>query len=1189
MKEIRFKSLWFLATLFLLFNACTHQHKQFKLLAPQKTGVDFANVITENDSLNILVTEFVYNGAGVAAGDLNNDGLVDLVFTGNQVENEIYLNKGQLQFENISESAGFRKNDPEQWSSGINLVDINLDGLLDIYICNTLREEADLRRNLLFVNQGNDAAGRPSFKEQASAYGLDDPSHASHAQFFDYDNDGDLDLFVGVNLIEEKYPTNFKDVRSDGTDPNRDNLLQNNWDKDLKHPVFKDVSLEAGILNDGYSHSTLVLDFNKDGWQDIYVANDYQSDDIIYINNQDGTFSNQTGEIFKHFSLSAMGSDIGDVNNDGLADIFTTEMQPYYNKRKKLFQGGSNYKHTLLTERFGYQYQYTRNTLQLNRGTNPNTGLPIFSEVGMYSKVQETDWSWATLFADFDNDGWQDLYVANGFPKDVTDHDFSDFRGQSGKLASNEFLLQLIPEIKSPNFLFKNKGGIQFENIAKEAGLAYPSFTNGAIYADLDNDGDLDIVTNNIDDPAFIFENQATEQGNYLRVKLKGPYENPGAIGAAVQIQQDSSSQKQYLISGRGYLSSPEQILHFGLGDATSIDRLIVTWANGEESQIKNLEANQLITIAYDKVSKLSPANEPVEGEFVSINTDLGIDYLNQEIDFVDFDYQRTLPHKFSQYGPSLAVGDVNGDGLEDVFLAASGAYPEHWLLQQKDGQFRQEEVNYKDHPESFEEDTGTLLFDADGDGDLDLYIARGGGQYTEGSDLYKDVLLLNDGNGSFSKNETAIPPLTTNNSCVKGADYDGDGDIDLFVGSRVKPFSYPIPENSHLLRNDSQNGVVQFVEVTQNVAPGLVLPGLVSDALWTDFDNDGWVDLLVAAEWEPIKIFKNKAGKKLEELKNTGIQDYRGWWNSLAALDVDNDGDMDYVAGNFGENLYFRCTSAHPLRVYGKDFDNNGAIDPLMACYWPDSLGNLEEYFYHPRQDMIKQLVHIRKGYNTYGEYGEATVSDMFPPEKMEEAKGIVKEANWMKTSIIENLGNGQFAIKALPLEAQLAPIYGIVPKDVNRDGLLDLMMIGNDHGMEVIQGRADAFNGLVLINKGALAFEPMSLEASQFAVSGAGIALVDILGAADQRILLASQNREKLLAFKATNTQARQALILADNEVKAKLYLDEERYSLVESHWGSTFMSQGSRVIWLNDQISKVEILDAKGEISRVISSTL
>lgn len=1171
----------------LLITSCqTRQETHFQLLTPNKTGVDFINQITENDTLNILVSEFVYNGAGVAVGDLNGDGQEDLFFAGNQVDNRLYINQGNMKFEEVTQTAGLNKPDARQWSSGVNIIDLNRDGKLDIYVCNTLNKDSFLLRNLLYINQGNDQNGNPTFREMGQAYGVADPSHSSHAQFFDYDNDGDLDLFIGVNVIEDRYPTAFGPIVSDGTDPNRDNLFRNDWDDSLGHPVFTDVSLEAGLLQDGYSHSTLIFDFNEDGWQDIYVANDYQSDDLVFINNQDGTFTNQAGKMFKHFSLSAMGSDVADINNDGAADLFVTEMQPFYNKRKKLFQGGSNYQNTILTERYGYTYQYPRNTLQLNRGTNPETGLPIFSDIGMFAKVQETDWSWATLFADFDNDGWKDLYVANGFPKDVTDRDFSDFRAAAGTVASNDMLLAHIPEVKSPNFLFRNTGKLDFENVTEAWGIKIPSFTNGAAYADLDGDGDLDLVTNNIDDPAFIFENRSNTEKNYLRVKLIGSAKNPDAFGAAVTLRFDDHLQRSHLLSSRGYLSKSENTLHFGLGNVSQVPMVEVTWPDGKKTSLHNVAARQVLTLNYADAGPKAPhtkTNEAAPPLFDRVATIHGLEYREEAYDYIDFNFQRTIPHKFSQYGSSMAIGDVNGDGLDDVFLPSSGGFAQHWFIQREGGRFEKQTVTYKVNEKLLEEDTGSLLFDADGDGDLDLYLVRGSAQYKAGNALYQDALYLNDGIGNFSLAEAALPKLSANGSCVKAADFDLDGDLDLFVGSRVLPNSYPLPDRSYLLRNDSQDGQVKFTDVTEQLQPALVEPGLISDALWTDFNNDERPDLILAGEWMPIRIFRNDGDEFTEVTDESGLAEQTGWWNSLAAADLDQDGDMDYIAGNFGENIYYQCTADEPIRIYGKDLDKNGTIDPLISCYWQDSLGDRYEYLYHPRADLVKQFVGIRKKFNTHGAYGEATVPDMFTKEEMADA--LILNARWMKSSVIENLGNGQFAIKSLPVEAQLAPLYGILPKDVNNDGQTDLLLVGNDFGMEVQQGRADAFAGLVLINQGNWEFQPLTIAESHFTVLGEGRGLVSMLSDQQKELILATQHRDELRVFSYTDQRDRQYITLASGEVKAMYHLTNGQTRMEEWYGGSSFMSQRGRYVTLTPAVLSIDLFDSSGTLTRKI----
>ncbi len=1167
--------------LFLSVLACTERKPtQFELLTPTETGITFTNTITESDSFNILVKEFVYNGGGVGVGDLNGDGLEDLFFTGNQVENALYLNKGKLKFEEVSKKANTQKKFSQQWSSGINILDINLDGKLDIYICNTLSENPEHRSNLLYINQGNNKANIPIFKEMAATYGIDDASHSSHAQFFDYDNDGDLDLFVGVNWIDREYPNQFVELTADSTALNRDNLFQNNWNDSLGHPVFTDVSIEAGIVFDGYSHSTLICDFNEDGWQDIYVANDYQSDDLIFINQQDGTFSNEADKLFKHFSLSAMGSDLGDINNDGAADFFTSEMQPYYNKQKKLFQGPSSYQNQQRTEQFGYTYQYPRNTLQINVGNHPETNLPIYSEIGMYAQIQETDWSWSSLFADYDNDGWKDLFVANGFPKNIIDRDFSDFRASAGNVVSTEYLLPLIPAIRVPNFIFQNQGDLTFQNKSKEWGLDYPSFSNGAVYADLDRDGDLDLITNNIDDPAFVFENTSNpltselDSHHFLRIQLNGAEKNPDAFGAKATIIANGEQQTNYLISGRGYLSKSENTLHFGLGNQEVVDSVIINWPDGKQTVLTEIATNQVLSINHAEAAEPDVFLPRQQALFQLVNK---LKYEHKEIDFADFNFQRTLPHKFSQYGPAIAVADINGDQLEDVFIGGNRIKPAQFFIQQNDFSF--ESKDFSVH-EKGEEDTGVLLFDADNDGDNDLYLARGSAQFLAGDTLYQDVLWLNDGAGTFSVAEAALPQLYANTSCVKAADYDGDGDLDLFVGGSIQPFSYPLADNSYLLRNDSENGEVKFTDVSAAVISELSKVGIVSDALWTDFNNDFLPDLIIASKWQPIQIFENN-GKQFKRLDNSEHLKKRGWWNSLAAVDLDNDGDLDYIAGNFGENLYYRCTEEEPIRVYGKDLDDNGMVDPLISCYWQDSLGNKNEYLYHPRADLINQYVGIRKKYNTYADYGEATVPEMFSEEEMEGA--LILEANYMKSAILENRGNGEFVVHDLPIEAQFAPIYGIKATDVNGDHLSDLVLIGNDLGVEVQQGRADALNGLVLINQGRFNFKAVALEESHFYVPNAGIGLVTVANG-NEELLLATQNRSALKAYQLSVPADYTITPLQANEVKALYYCNGVKRMEV-FYWGTGFMSQSSRYVKQTKDCDKIELYNGAGNITRVL----
>lgn len=1168
---------------------CGEDKKLFRLLDSKQTGIDFNNAISESESLNILNSEFIYNGGGVAIGDLNGDSLPDLYFTGNQVENKLYLNRGRLRFEDVTQKAGAQKR-PGQWSSGINIVDINRDGKADIYVCNTFVKDPEKRKNLLFVNQGNDAQGVPHFTEMAAAYGIDDTTHSSNAQFFDYDNDGDLDLFIATNFMDRWNPNAFRKKLADGSDVNRDRLFRNDMNAQAGHPVFTEVTAQAGLVWEGYSHSSLIADLNGDGWLDIYVANDYVTNDLIYINNHDGTFTNRISRMFKHGSGSAMGSDIADINNDGQPDIFTTEMLPYYNKRKKLFLGGNNYAVYANNEEYGYEYQYARNTLQLNRGIDPETGLTAFSDIAFYAGVQETEWSWAPLMADFDNDGNRDIFVSNGFPRDVTDHDFSDYRSQVNFLVSPMELQELIPRIKVPKFMFRNDGNLRFSDFSEKWGVDIPAFSNGAAYGDLDGDGDLDLVVNNINDNAFVFRNTLNDgkkDSNFIRFRLEGDSLNPDAFGAKTTVYWDGKAQTALQLAARGYISVSEKTVHFGLGAATKIDSVVVQWNGRECSKLTGLAANQTVAIRYGDHASPAAGLAPRPGLFVPLDSArLGVQYVHDERDFVDFDLQRTLPHQFSRCGPAVAVGDANGDGLDDVYLSGGDMRDGAWLIQTPAGTFAMQSVNYKTNPEKKGEELGVLLFDADNDGDNDLYLVHGSYEYNPGSPFYQDVLWVNDGKGNFSMAPQALPEEFSAGQCVKAADFDGDGDLDLFVGGRVLPFAYPKPDRSFLLRNDSkEKDKPVFTNVTRQVCPELEYAGMIGDALWTDFNNDNRPDLIVAGEWMPLTFFQNEGGTFKNITKNTGIADKLNWWTSLAGADFDNDGDIDYVAGSFGQNLYFKCTAGEPLRVYAKDFDSNNSIDPFISCYWRDSLGRKKEYFYHTRDDMVKQLTLIKRKFLKYGALGEATVKDVFSSRELEGA--IVMSANWMFTSYVENLGNGHFRITPLPYQAQLAPIYGMLPYDVDQDGLTDLLMVGNDYGMELLQGRADALYGLVLKNNGPNGFSAVELPESRFRVPYDARALTRVDLATGQEMILATQNRGVLKAF-LPQKPAGKVIPLKTGEMKARITLKNGQQQLREFYWGSTFLSQEPRSIVMGAGMTEIELLDRNNKPTRKINAS-
>lgn len=1175
----------FLASLVCLLAIGCSPDSKFTLVDPSDSGVEFVNELILGDTLNILDNEFVYNGAGVAVGDFNLDGLQDLFFTGNQVDNRLYLNKGDFEFQDVTRLSGIAK-EKNQWSAGVTTLDINRDGLLDIYISNTMSPIREKRTNLLFINTGNDANGIPHFKNETAAYGLEGKVHDSAAAFFDYDNDGDLDVFLAVNYMDTKYPNQFITRTTDGSGANTDVLLVNEWSDSLQHPVFRDVSKQAGIGRDGYSHSVMINDFNRDGWQDIYVCNDYLSNDILYINNQDGTFRDEISSVFKHESLSSMGSDLADINNDGWEDLFITEMMPVDNKRKKLFLGANNYTNYVFTEQYKYEYQYVRNTLQLNRGAQPDSDLPVFSDIAFFSNVQETDWSWSPLMADLDNDGYRDILVTNGFPRDVTDHDFGAFRSSNAStLMSKTQLYLMIPEVKVPNAAFRNRGDLTFENVTENWGFGRPSFTNGSAYVDLDNDGDLDIVTNNINDYAFIYRNNDKKgENHFLRVQLKGSDLNPDAFGSEVRMYEGGKFKIAKMVSGRGYLSQSENIAHFGLGKATQIDSVVVVFPDGVRVSMTKPSFDQLVTIKYEK-HPVSPVKEKPNSNGLMQAVEpasIGLDFFPDETDFIDYNFQRTLPHKFSQYGPGVAVGDVNGDGLDDVVFGGSARFDEAIYIQQPSGKFQGKKVSFKPNYNKKEEDLGILLFDADGDHDNDLYLARGSYQHEAGSIFYQHLLCINDGKGNYRIDSLSLGKLRTCGSAVKAADYDLDGDLDLFVGGRVLPRAYPKPDRTFLLRNDSkQKDAPQFTDVTSEVAPELANVGLVSDALWTDFNSDQRPDLILACEWMPILFFENNGKGFINVTANSGVAENKGWWTSLAGADIDNDGDTDYIAGNLGLNTYFKCSSQEPLTIYAKDFDGNGLYDPFISCYWRDSTGSNHEYFYHTRDDMIKQLVMIRTKFQTYGQFGAATVDKVFTPEELEGAQ--IMKANYMSSSVLINLGSGKFQMNPLPMEAQMAPLYGILPRDLNQDGNIDLLVVGNDYGLETLQGRADALYGLAMVNKGDRKFEALTTRQSAFFVPGDARALTTI-EVGKRELILATQNRDSLRLFYQPEQKAN-SISLQVGETTALIEYQDGKKQRKEFYWGSTFLSQETRTFFLNPSMKEVQLFDRTGKLTRTV----
>ncbi len=1163
--------------------SCTEK-TMFKRISSSHSGVYFNNEIKENDSINILDLSNVYNGGGVGVGDFNNDNLQDIYFTGNAVSNKLYLNKGNFKFQDITEEA--KVSGDKKWNRSVSVVDINNDGWLDIYICATILNSPKKRENLLYINQGIDKKGIPHFREMAASYGLNDTTYSTMAAFFDYDNDGDLDMYLAVNeILAEQYPNKFRKLITDGSFPSTGRLYRNDWNNSLQHAFFKDVSKEAGTTVEGYAHGVVISDINKDGWKDIYITNDYLTPNILYINNHDGTFSNQVEKYFKHTSANAMGQDIVDINNDGLEDVIELDMNPGDNYRKKLMMNPNSYQTYQNSDYFGYQYQYVRNTLQLNCGSrvteNDSIGEPVFSDIAFFSGIAETDWSWAPLVTDFDNDGYRDIIVTNGFPKDVTDHDFVAFRNQAYAVASKKYLLSQIPEVKLKNYAFKNNGDLTFSDVSNQWGIEEPSFSNGAAYADFDNDGDMDYVVNNINDEAFIYENHSDDNqpnNHFLNIKFSGTATNISGIGAWVEVYYNHEKLQVYENTPyRGYISTIEAGAHFGLGSISLVDSVIIKWQDGKMQQLKNIKTDQTITVKYKNASETHNRDQPAmvtNSLFRDISDSVVSGIIDKEDDFIDFNIQKLLPHKLSDYGPGLAAGDVNNDGLSDIIMGGSYGYSTKILIQQKNGKFSEKDLilNANRFTKGWE-DMGLLLFDADGDGDNDLYISSGSFESEANTPHYQDKFFINDGKGNFTMDSTALPVNYTSKSCVRAADIDNDGDLDLFIAGRCVPSKYPQPVSSFIYRNDSKNGKPVFTDITASVAKDLSSAGMTCDAVFTDFNNDQKVDLVITGEFMPLKFFKNVNGKF--ELIKTNIDNEIGWWNSITPGDFDNDGDMDFIVGNVGANSFYRPTDKYPIRVYGKDFDNNGSYDVLPSMYLPGQDGKLEEFPAQTRDDLIKQMIEMRAKFKTYRDFATATFDKLLSPEQLKGA--LILSANNFKSCYIRNDGTNNFTMVELPVAAQVSSVFGMLAEDVDGDGNLDVIMNGNDYGTEVAVGRYDAFNGLILKGDGKGNFKSMSILESGIFIPGNGKALVKFSNSKGQYLVAASQNRGPLKIFQLKNTDT--IIPFQTSDSYAILKLKNGKTRKVETNYGAGFLSQSARLLSVNRNVSSVDIFDYKG----------
>jgi hypothetical protein len=1090
--------------------------KLFTLLDTGRTHVDFVNRVHDTPDLNIINYPYFYDGGGVAVGDVNNDGLPDLYFTSNLHQNRLFLNEGHFKFKDITKPAEVDGGD-RGWTTGATMVDINGDGLMDIYVCRV--NYGDKKgANQLFINQGLDSSGIPHFKEEAVKYGLDYRGYGKQAGFFDYDKDGDLDMYLLNHSIHSKKSLIRRSGQRNVPDPKAGDQLFRN---DGNHH-FTNVTKQAGIYSGatGYGLGIAVHDINQDGWPDIYVSNDFEEDDYLYINNCDGTFTDRAQELMGHSSMASMGNDIADFNHDDRPDILTLDMRTQNEAKYQSSGGPDSYWLVKLKKAYGYGPQLPRNTLQLNRGKVEN-GNPLFSDIGALTDVDATDWSWAGLFFDMNLDGNKDIFITNGIYRRPNNLDYLLYVSQPKiqALLRKEYgkesmkLVKKLPHDKVVNYAFKNTRHLSFKNRAKAWGLAELSFSNGAAYVDLNNDGAPDLVVNNVNMPAFIYRNnaKALTHNHYLKVKLQGGGKNTQGIGAKVILKNNGKTWYREQEPVRGFESSVSYILDFGLGKVQEIDSLIVIWPNNMKQVIRNVSADQQIILkqseakinySYPKTIK----NHPI---FKDVTDDFNINYKHHDDKFNGFKRQPLMPHMLSTEGPALAVGDVNGDGLDDIFAGGAAGQDGKLFVQTQKGKFK--EVNNQIfQQDSASEDVDAAFFDANGDGKLDLYVVSGGDEFPPGDHRYQDRLYINDGHGHFTKSTGKLPTFYANGSCAVPGDFNEDGKMDLFVGSRSVPLNYGKTPHSHLLKNEG-NG--KFKDVTKEGAPGLSKIGMVTDAEWADMNGDGKPDLIVVGEYMPVTIFINKDGHLVNDTKDAGLQNTNGWWNTVMAGDFDGDGDIDLVAGNLGTNSVIKASPARPLKLYLADFDGNGTLDPIITI-----VKNGKRYPLARLDVLMKQLPGIKNKFSSYGDFSTQTVHDIFGKRELRNAK--IKVANTFKSSYFENEGDGTFSVHPLLKKAQFTPIYAMLSGDFNHDGSKDILLAGNFHAVKASEGRYDAGYGLLLAGDGKDHFQPVSLKKSGFIMHGQARSMKIIKTASGKRLIIVARNNKPLQIFDATKT---------------------------------------------------------------------
>ncbi|MFY0591486.1 VCBS repeat-containing protein [Roseivirga sp.] len=1102
----RLKSLFLLLLVITLTSSCDSEEnskKLFSKVSPAASGISFENRLDYTEKLNAYTYKNFYNGAGVAIGDINNDGLSDIYFSGNLVDNKLYLNKGNMEFEDISVTAGV--DCPDIWSSGVSMADVNGDGFLDIFVCKSGPLGGEKRYNQLFINNGD-----LTFTDMAKSYGVDEIGLSIHSAFFDYDRDGDLDFYLLNNSTRSVGGYDLRKDQRDRRDPNGGNKLYRN---DGDH--FTDVSEEAGIYGSaiGFGLGVTIADINQDNWPDIFVSNDFFERDYLYLNNQNGTFNEVLEEMISETSMGSMGADIADLNEDGFPEIYVTEMLPRSNERvktKTLFESWDKYQANLGS---GYHHQFTRNTLQQNMGPNPNNPQEVvFSEVGRLKGVHATDWSWGALLFDFDNDGKSDIFVANGVFKDLTDQDYINFYANN-TLAYEQYredslivtkLIDAIPSVPLENHLFKNMGDFDFQDVALESGLDDKVFSNGAAYGDLDNDGDLDLVVNNINSPAILYQNQSSEKNgnNYIEVVFEES-EASKMFGTRIKVKAGILKQTKEYHPVKGYMSSMDHMLHFGLGKNNSIDEIEITWPDDTKSILTDVAINQKLKISKSKTSNSSENQIPSANPLFQ-KVDLENTLVHTENQFSDFDRDRLLFQMSSNEGPAAAVGDVNGDGLEDIYLGGSKGFDGILYRQGKSGALGSTHA-FEGNP--LFEDTDATFVDIDGDNDLDLLVASGGYEYGANAPAFQDRIYINNGSGNFKRLPwTKFPAVSESSSFLKPIDFDQDGDLDLISGTRSTPFAYGIPGSLHLYENKNN----LFTEVKTSAVKAFSNLGMITGAQVIDIDGDGDEDIIAVGEWMPIVVFLNENS----EFTKQEIPFTEGLWHSVALADINQDGRLDIIAGNHGANSRLKADKDHPLTMYVNDFDQNGSVEQIITQFEGE-----KDYPIVLLPDLVKQLPSLRKKYVKHESYKDQTITDIFETEVL--SKSVVSNARELETSIFFQFEDGSFKKGELPIEAQFSQVYAILPTDFNDDGAIDLLIAGNQTRMKPEIGINNASYGLTLLNNGKGQFTPLKPSESGILVKDDTRQIKKIILGGQEIYLFVRNNAESIGYKKIKNEE--------------------------------------------------------------------